>query len=174
MKIRRIVAAVLLAGTAAFAQDALYKTGDTVRPFVAADLADKEVSLADLKGKVVLLNFFSTRCANCAKEAPRLEKEIWQAEKAKGLVVVGITKGTAGAKEFRTKHGVSYPIWVDKEGTAFETFVGDKYVPYNVVIDKEGTVRYANFGFEPEKEAEIKKVLGELLAAPAAEAAEKK
>src|SRR6185503_17968602 len=119
MKIRRIVAALLLAGTAAFAQDALYKPGDTAAPFVASDLADKQVSLADLKGKVVLLNFFSTRCANCAKEAPKLEKELWQVQKEKGLVVVGITKGTAGAKEFKAKHGVSYPIWVDRDGTAF-------------------------------------------------------
>ena len=165
MKIRRIVAAVLLAGSVALAQDAAFKPGDTAGNIVAADLADKQVSLADYKGKVVLLNFFSTRCANCAKEAPKLEKEIWQAQKEKGLVVVGITKGTAGAKEFKAKHGVSYPIWVDKDGTAFEQFVGDKYVPYNVVIDKEGKVRYANFGFEAEKEAAIKKLVGELLTA---------
>src|SRR5262245_13875071 len=122
MKIRRFVAAVLLAGTVAYAQDALYKPGDTVGNIVASDLSDKKVSLEELKGKVVLLNFFSTRCANCAKEAPKLEKEIWQAQKDKGLAVVGICKGPAGAKEFRAKHGVSYPIWIDKDGAAFEQF----------------------------------------------------
>lgn len=74
------------------------------------------------------------------------------------VVVIGVTKDEGGGKKFKEKHGLGYEIWVDSESALFDRFV-DMYIPWNVIVDGEGKLRYSKVGFE---EDEIKKVLDEL------------
>jgi peroxiredoxin len=155
--IAAIVAAVALDGRAA---EGFYKVGDKVESAAKLkDVAGKETGLESLKGKVVFLNFFSLRWGGCNAEAPHLEKDIWQGYKDKGLVVVGVSRDADGGKKFKQRHSLTYDIWVDEEGKLFEKFV-DTYIPWNAVIDKDGTVKYTKVGYEAE---ELKKLLDELL-----------
>src|SRR4051812_27563096 len=85
----RIVTLVLLSGFI-FSIGAQTSQIHKAPPFALQDLSAKTVRLADLKGKIVLLNFWATWCPPCAAEMPDLEK--WHTEyKDRGLVIVGVT-----------------------------------------------------------------------------------
>ena len=73
-----------------------------------------DVSLASLRGKTVVLNFFASWCHPCKREAPDLES-VWRRYRAKGVVVLGVDSGDqrSAARSFLSAHGVTYPIAFD-------------------------------------------------------------
>lgn len=83
------------------------------------------LSLASLRGKVVVLNFWQSDCAPCKQEMPRLEAA-YRRWTAKGVVVVGVDMlDTRGAgRAFRKRYGATYPMVYDR--------VGDTAAPYGV------------------------------------------
>jgi peroxiredoxin len=72
------------------------------------------VSLASLRGKAVVLNFFASWCGPCKREAPALEK-VWRKYRSRGVVVLGVDSGdgASDARNFLSVHGVTYPVVVD-------------------------------------------------------------
>ncbi len=113
-----------------------------VRPakeFSLKDLSSKKVNLSDFRGKVILLNFFTTWCPPCRIEIPELVK-IYQQNKNKGLVVLGISLDKDVVpfmlKNFAKEMKISYPVLIGTEEVA------DSYqitgVPATFVISKEG------------------------------------
>lgn len=85
-----------------------------------------------------------------------MEKEFWQVYKDKGVVVIGISIWAEGdpfeiAKEFVKECKITYPVLVAPE-TDHPVVEAYKVlgVPTNVVIDKEGKIRYLQAGFDPE------------------------
>jgi peroxiredoxin len=68
------------------------------------------VSLASLRGKAVVLNFFASWCGPCKREAPALE-QLWRDYRSKGVVVLGIdtNDATKDARQFISAHGLTYP-----------------------------------------------------------------
>ena len=72
------------------------------------------VSLASLRGKTVVLNFFASWCGPCKQEAPQLES-YWRRYRSKGVVVLGVDSGDtkSAARSFLSAHGVTYPIVFD-------------------------------------------------------------
>jgi len=111
-----------------------------------------KIKLSDLRGKIVLLNFFAYWCGPCNEEAPRLER-IWREYKDKGVVVVGVAIRSSGdafeeARKFIQKHGLTFPVAVDPEK---KNKVAVEYrvigVPTNVIVGKDRVVRYYETGF---------------------------
>ncbi len=100
---------LLLAGSGAFAQ------GNTTKPYRAPDFTlfdcrGDKVSLADFRGRVVLLQFFQSGCPVCQREAPLLE-EIYRQYKDKGLVVVGVSHDAGGpqaVQQFSRRFDLTY------------------------------------------------------------------
>jgi peroxiredoxin len=91
------------------------------------DLEGKERRLEEFRGKVVVLCLFASWCPICNGEAPKLEREIWQKYRDRGVVVVGIDSGEQReplepARKFRDRHRLTFPILVDakSEGVKFE------------------------------------------------------
>ena len=128
---------------------------------VAGDTA----KLSDQKGKVVLLTFFASWCPPCNAEAPKMEKEIWQKYRERGLSVFGVDTAEREepekmAKQFVAEHGTTYPTLLDLEGDVAEAYRVEA-LPTIVLIDRTGTVRYIQAGFN---EAEVVKQLETLLA----------
>jgi peroxiredoxin len=101
-------------------------------------LKGEPLHLADLKGKVVLLNFFASWCAPCHKEAPDMVK--LQAKLGpKGLTIIGLAVGSerAEVEKFIAKYGLNYPValYGDKE---MEAYGGVRAVPTTVFVDRRG------------------------------------
>jgi cytochrome c biogenesis protein CcmG/thiol:disulfide interchange protein DsbE len=99
---------------------------------------DGTLSLASLRGKAVVVNFWASWCVPCAEEAPVLE-ETWQRHRGDGLVVLGIDFNDLrpDALGFMRKHGVTYPIVYDRQGELVAKF-GATGVPETFFVDRRG------------------------------------
>ncbi len=110
------------------------------------DLANKPVTLASLKGKVVALNFWYAACEPCRYEMPALE-HTYQQYQAQGFVVLGVdtVDDPATADSFVHSLGVTYPIVRDVDLRAVTIYrVTD--TPSTFFIDRNGVIRYRVVG----------------------------
>lgn len=122
--------------------------GLPVPAYSALSLAGDTVSLADLRGKVVLLNTWATWCHPCRDEIPELQA-LHEKYAARGLEVVGVSVDTDGAdqaiREFMRDYRMTYPVWRDpgeRVSAQFHT-VG---VPTTFLIDRGGVLRWRKTG----------------------------
>jgi thiol-disulfide isomerase/thioredoxin len=137
--------------------------GKTAPAFKLTTLDGKKVSLADYKGRPVLVNFWATWCAPCKLEMPWFE-EFRKEYAAQGFEILGVTDDADAGKDVIqkavTKAGVSYPILLadDKISKAY----GDiELLPMSFYVDRNGVVvqQTAGLGTKEEIEANIKKVI---------------
>src|ERR1700675_4004796 len=105
--------------------------------FALKDLSGKTWTFAQLRGKVVLVNFWATWCPPCRKEMPDLEM-LYGRFGSKGLVVLGISDEEAAKVEpFIRERKVSFPVLLDPGRKVNEMFVVDG-IPKSFVYDREG------------------------------------
>ncbi len=105
--------------------------------FTLQDLAGKAWTLGELRGKVVLLNFWATWCPPCRKEMPDLET-LYERFQPKGLVVLAISDEEAAKVEpFVRERGVRFPVLLDPGRKVNERFIVEG-IPKSFVYDREG------------------------------------
>jgi peroxiredoxin len=105
--------------------------------FTLTDLAGKEWNLKNLRGKVVLVNYWATWCPPCRKEMPDLEA-LYERFKQQGLVILAISdEGADKVKPFIAEHKFSYPILLDPGRKVNELFRIEG-IPKSFVYDREG------------------------------------
>jgi thiol-disulfide isomerase/thioredoxin len=105
--------------------------------FTLSDLEGKSWSLSELRGKVVLVNFWATWCPPCRKEMPDLDA-LYQKFRNQGLVILAIDDEEVGKiKPYLAEHPVSYPILLDPGRKANQSFRVEG-IPKNFVFDREG------------------------------------
>jgi cytochrome c biogenesis protein CcmG/thiol:disulfide interchange protein DsbE len=116
-------------------------------------LAPKQISLADLKGHAVLLDFWATWCGPCQAEAPIVDR-VAKRYGSRGLVVIGVnTSDESGlAGPWARRHGIAYPIAFD-DGSAAHSF-GVENLPTLIVISKAGKVTARRMGMTDGDELE--------------------
>ena len=145
---RAVLAAALLLSGCAPPRDAGPVLGKEAPSYAAATLAGDSVSLASLRGRVVLLNFWATWCAPCRHETPFLQA-LYEARKDDGLVVVGASLDTGDAREqvrsFVEEYGVTYPILLDPQMRGMDAYrvLG---LPATFLLDRDGVLRWMRFG----------------------------
>jgi peroxiredoxin len=131
---------------------ALTKVGQKVPGFSVTTLDGNVLKSSELKGKVVLINFFATWCGPCMTEMPKVEKDIWQALKSDKLVVLAI--GREHSKEelvkFNKEKGFKFSIAPDPKREVYSLFA-KQFIPRNYVIDKNGTIVFQSMGYTPEE-----------------------
>jgi len=114
----------------------------------SVSLAGDSVSLAGMRGKVVLLNVWATWCHPCRAEIPEL-RAIHETYKARGLELVGVSVDHGGAdddvRQFMTEFQMAYSIWRDPDERVLSQFlvVG---VPATFLIDRNGILRWRHTG----------------------------
>jgi peroxiredoxin len=101
------------------------------------------VRLGDLRGKVVLLNFWATWCQPCSAEMPELNALHQRYESAKDFVVVGVDlqEQPADVASFARQHSITFPLLVDPDGRVTHQDYRIRALPASVIIDREGRVR---------------------------------
>jgi peroxiredoxin len=115
------------------ADDAKRQSAD----FTLSDLEGKTWHLQDLKGKVVLVNFWATWCPPCRKEMPDLQA-LYDKYKDQGLVVLSISdEDAAKVTPFIAERKISYPVLLDPARKVNEEFVVEG-IPKSFVYDREG------------------------------------
>jgi peroxiredoxin len=157
---RPLVAALLLAAAPAFAGVA---KGQRAPDFSLPTLKGGRVSLAGLRGKVVLIDFWAQWCEPCKKELPQLQK-LQQEFAAKDVVIltVNIDKSRENAERLAQQLGITLQVALDPAGSVAATYDLPK-MPSSFVVDKKGIVRYVHEGFEGAGDVErFRKELDEL------------
>ncbi|WP_283139178.1 TlpA family protein disulfide reductase [Rhizohabitans arisaemae] len=107
-------------------------------------LADKPFKLSDLRGKVVVMNFWASWCAPCRSEAPAL-KQVYDETKARGVEFVGVDfkDQKESAKAFERTYKIEYPSLFDQPGRvalAFQGLVSPNAIPSTLIIDRQGKI----------------------------------
>jgi peroxiredoxin len=105
--------------------------------FTLTDLQGKMWSLRELKGKVVLVNFWATWCPPCRKEMPDLNT-LYQRFKDQGFVILAISDEEVGkVKPFIAERNISYPVMLDPGRKVNDLFQVEG-IPKSFVYDREG------------------------------------
>lgn len=125
-------------------------------------------SLAQLRGKVVLVDFWTYTCINCIHTLPYVER--WHEKyHAQGLAVIGVhtpeypfERSTDKVRDAARRFGLTYPIAQDNEYATWRAY-GNQYWPAFYLIDRSGHIVYRQFGEgDYEKtEAEIEKLIAQ-------------
>jgi len=124
--------------------------GSGLPDFSVKDFQGREVSSVDLRGKVVLVDFWATWCQPCKKEMPGYQK-LLDSYGSRGFVVVGFKFDTMRDVEdplqFASKIGVRYPLAVATEDVK-QRFGGVEGLPTTMIYDRRGILRTKVIGFE--------------------------
>lgn len=121
--------------------------GRPAAPFALETFDGPRIALEDLRGRVVVVNFWASWCyPACYEEAPALERG-WQSYKDRGLVMVGINVQDKDepARRFLAQFGHTFPNARDPAGRVSVDF-GVYGVPETFFIDRAGRVRYKHVG----------------------------
>jgi cytochrome c-type biogenesis protein len=131
--------------------------GGTARPpelgkpapdYRTLSLAGDSVSVADARGRVVLLNVWATWCHPCREEIPILQA-LHERYASRGLDLVGVSVDARGEedtiREFARDFGMTYPVWLDPDERVQSTFLAIG-VPATFLIDRAGVLRWRHVG----------------------------
>jgi thiol-disulfide isomerase/thioredoxin len=124
--------------------------GSQLPEFSVKDLQGREISSADLRGKVVLVDFWATWCQPCKKEMPGYQK-LLDLYGSRGFAVIGFKFNTMMDAEepaqFARKIGVRYPLAVAPDDLK-QKFGGIEGLPTTMLYDRQGILRKKAIGFE--------------------------
>ncbi len=147
------------------AKSTLVKVGHQVPSFDFIEANGQEKSHADLKGKVIMINFFATWCAPCLKELPHVQSDIFDQYKDHPefkLLVIGREHTTDELVKFKRAKGYTFSLIADPKREIYSKFAG-QFIPRNFLIDRDGTIIYSSVGFKEDEFKELKNILEEQL-----------
>lgn len=119
--------------------------GQAARPFTVTTFAKQKVRLADLRGKVVVINYWATWCAPCKSEMPMMDV-VHRRFHDNGLEIFAVTTedSVPPYQLRRVASLLSFPLATKLSGPGYGAINGA--VPSSYVIDRSGTLRYAKAG----------------------------
>lgn len=134
----------------------LVKVGDVAPDFTVTMFDGSTVSLKELRGKVVLLNFWATWCPPCRKELTHVQSDIIDRFAGRDFAFLPISRAEKreDVAAFREKMGYTFPMGLDPERAIYDLYASN-YIPRNFLIDADGKVLAATVGFEEAEFAEL-------------------
>ena len=142
-----------------------WNAGGTSAPAVTVPMLDgRALSLENLRGQVVLVNFWATWCPPCRAEMPGFQK-VYAAKHAAGFTVVGISMDDLSPRDiagFLRDHAITYPVAMATR-QAVAAFGGVNSFPTSFLIDRQGRLRYTVRGIfaEPTLRVAVDRLLAE-------------
>ena len=142
----------------------LIHAGDVAPDFTVEMLDGSRITLSELRGKVVLVNFWATWCPPCRQEMSHLQKDVIDRFAGKDLVVLPISRGeeVKTVENFVEKMGYTFPIGLDGDQSIYKKYASN-YIPRTVVVGKDGKVVYVAVGYDEEIAKEVDNAITEAL-----------
>lgn len=145
----------------------IVKVGDIAPDFTITLTDGKQVSLSQLRGKVVMLQFTASWCGVCRKEMPFIEKDIWLKHKDNaGFALIGVDRDEPLDKviAFGKSTGVTYPLGLDPGADIFAKYALRKAgITRNVLIDRDGRIVMLTRLYNEKEFASLVKKIDEML-----------
>jgi peroxiredoxin len=132
---------------ASIAQRGVVKPGEPAPNFQLRDMNGRTVSLSELRGKVVLLNFWATWCGPCRVEMPAMER-LYRAYDRKDFEILAVStdaQGVAVTRPFQEENKLTFPILHDSDFRVGLSY-GARTLPMTFMVDRQGIVRQHIFG----------------------------
>ncbi len=147
----------------AFSSDIANAKRTAAPDFTLKSRDGKNVRLSDLRGQVVLLNFWASWCGPCRQEMPILDA-IHNKYKDLGFSVLGVNLDAKSKKaiNYLKDTPVSFPVLYDPKGDVSSQY-GVQAMPSTVIIDKDGNVRFLHEGYKSGYEDDYRKQIKSLL-----------
>lgn len=139
-------------------------TVDSAAPdFTLRSNQGNNIRLEDLRGEVVMINFWATWCGPCLQEMPLLDK-LYQKYQPAGFRILGINieKDQQKADKLAQELKLSFPILYDQDSIVSKLYEVEA-MPSTVFIDRDGNFRYLHMGYRPGDEEDYKKVIQALI-----------
>ena len=142
---------------AAAAEQPADEAAEAAAATLAGEGADgSKVALSELRGKVVLLNFWATWCPPCREELSHVQQQVIDRFAGEEFVFLPISRGEerAAVEAFRAKTGYAFPMGLDTDETIYKRYA-TRFIPRNFLIDRTGRVVKATVGYDDEEFAEL-------------------
>lgn len=138
--------------------------GKPAPDFTLETLDGGKLKLADLKGKIVVLDFWTTWCPPCRKALPAVA-EVADGYRQKGVVFYAINLAEAPdvVKKFVQDEKLKLTVALDRDGAVAKSY-GVQAIPQTVIIGKDGTIQAVHVGMQPDTATQLKDELDALIA----------
>jgi len=130
----------------------ILREGEQAPELKVRTLGGEKVVLSDLRGKVVLVNFWATWCPPCRAEMPGFQR-VWNDQRDAGFVVLGLSAdetGSGGVARFLRDQGISYPVGMASV-SAKAAYGGVNALPVSFLVDRQGVIRRRVMGVYDER-----------------------
>ena len=163
MNLQRLLVATALLAVTAIAP-AAPATGSAAPDFTLKSDSGRNLKLSELRGEVVMINFWATWCAPCREEMPLLNQLYEQYRKVGfTLLAINVDDDPAKARVMARKLGVSFPVLFDTDKRVSKLY-DVAAMPSTLLIDRDGRVRYVHRGYVAGVEHKYQTQVRELLA----------
>ena len=158
---------ILIGFSLVFSMTATYaaseKLSGKASNFTLKSRTGKNIKLSELRGEVVMLNFWASWCGPCRKEMPLLEK-IHKKYKRLGFTLLGVNveENTRDAKNYLKDVKVTFPILFDRTQKTSKLY-NVQAMPTTILIDRNGNKRFIHKGYKAGYENDYKKQIKKLL-----------
>ena len=164
MRMIRSLLAAALAASVSLAASAATPVANALAPdFTLRGSDGRNVRLDELRGQVVLVNFWATWCGPCREEMPRLDT-LYQKYHKSGFVLLGVNVDDDPRTALATaaKLNVSFPVLLDTDKKVSKLY-DLSTMPSTVVIDRDGKMRFLHRGYREGVEADYEQQIRGLL-----------
>lgn len=140
----------------------LVQVGDPAPPFAVTDTTGAEFVLDDLRGKIVVVNFFATWCGPCLKELPHLQ-QLWDTHRDSSdvvVLVIGREETMESVSDFQSEHGYTFPMAADTDRAIYSLFA-DEMIPRTYVVAADGKICLATTGFAGDEVKQVAQAIAD-------------
>ena len=158
---KNIIACITLVFFTGIFSSCVHHTGGTASigqpapSFKLPDLNGDEISLEELRGKIVLLDFWASWCAPCRMTMPVVEGLSREYENDMVLLAVNMGEAKDSVENYVYNEGISARILLDEKRTVSAVY-GIRAIPMNVIIDRSGVVRHVYTGYDPRMASQMR------------------
>jgi peroxiredoxin len=124
------------------------RPGDPAPDLVVESLEGEPISLSELRGQVVLVNFWATWCPPCRVEMPGFQS-VYEDYREEGFIILGLSTDAGSGRavrEFLDEREIDYPVAQVGEAEK-RAFGGVPLLPTSILVDRDGLIRYRVEGF---------------------------
>lgn len=139
------------------------EVGQAAPDIALSSIDGKNIRLKELRGQVVLVNFWASWCGPCRQEMPLLE-DMYKKYSKLGFTILGVNveQDNSKAKAYLRDVTVTFPILLDPQNIASKLY-NVEAMPTTAIVDRNGKIRYIHLGYKAGYEETYKKQIKELV-----------